>query len=45
MNIRQDPSPTKIVFNYANQIPQHSQQVIQTNTYSPRIIQSGFVLG
>jgi len=31
-------SPTKVTFNYP-----HSQ--IQPNLYSPRLIQSGFVLG
>jgi hypothetical protein len=31
-------SPTKIIFNY-------QQSQIQPNSYSPRLIQSGFVLG
>lgn len=42
--MRQESSPTKIVFNYANQ-PQQRPHVLSTSTYEPRIIQSGFVLG
>jgi hypothetical protein len=42
--MRQESSPTKIVFNYANQ-PQQRPHILSTSKYEPRIIQSGFVLG